>query len=133
MSRRGRGERGSGLVAGIVTLFSMTFLGLVWLARDVDRGISNRSTAHSVAFQAARSGAQVAFATPLRQGAEPTIDVAGAITAGTVTANRLLERYDVTGTTQISVDAATVTAVVVITDRGVTVTGQATVESRRTP
>ncbi len=133
MSRRGRGERGSGLVAGIVILFSMTFLGLVWLARDVDRGISNRSTAHSVAFQAARSGAQVAFATPLRQGAEPTIDVAGAITAGTVTANRLLERYDVTGTTQISVDAATVTAVVVITDRGVTVTGQATVESRRTP
>jgi Tfp pilus assembly protein PilX len=133
VSRRGRGERGSGLVAGIVILFSMTFLGLVWLARDVDRGISNRSTAHSVAFQAARSGAQVAFATPLRQGAEPTIDVAGAITAGTVTANRLLERYDVTGTTQISVDAATVTAVVVITDRGVTVTGQATVESRRTP
>ncbi len=133
MSRRGRGERGSGLVAGIVILFSMTFLGLVWLARDVDRGISNRSTAHSVAFQAARSGAQVAFATPLRQGAEPTIDVAGAITAGTVTANRLLKRYDVTGTTQISVDAATVTAVVVITDRGVTVTGQATVESRRTP
>ena len=133
MSRRGRGERGSGLVAGIVILFSMTFLGLVWLARDVDQGISNRSTAHSVAFQAARSGAQVAFATPLRQGAEPTIDVAGAITAGTVTANRLLKRYDVTGTTQISVDAATVTAVVVITDRGVTVTGQATVESRRTP
>jgi|TARA_R110002110_G_scaffold147095_4_gene337126 Tfp pilus assembly protein PilX len=133
VSRRGRGERGSGLVAGIVILFSMTFLGLVWLARDVDRGISNRSTAHSVAFQAARSGAQVAFATPLRQGAEPTIDVAGAVAAGTDTANRLLERYDVTGTTQISVDAATVTAIVVIIDRGVTVTGQATVESRRAP
>ncbi|MFT4865387.1 MAG: Tfp pilus assembly protein PilX [Ilumatobacter sp.] len=133
MSRRGRGERGSGLVAGIVILFSMTFLGLVWLARDVDRGISNRSTANSVAFQAARSGAQVAFATPLRQGAEPTIDVSGAIAAGTDTANRLLERYDVTGATQISVDAATVTAIVVITDRGVTVTGQATVESQRAP
>jgi hypothetical protein len=75
----------------------------------------------------------VAFATPLRQGAEPTIDVSGAIAAGTDTANRLLERYDVTGATQISVDAATVTAIVVITDRGVTVTGQATVESQRAP
>jgi hypothetical protein len=39
----------------------------------------------------------------------------------------------VAGTTQISVDAATVTAIVVITDRGITVTGQATVESRRAP
>jgi Tfp pilus assembly protein PilX len=131
--RRGRGERGSGLVAGVVILFSLTFLGLVWLARDVDRGISNRSTANSVAFQAARSGAQVAFATPLRQGVEPTIDVAGAIAAGTDTATRLLERYDVSGTTQISVDAATVTAIVVITDRGVTVTGRAAVESQRAP
>ena len=133
MIRRGRGERGSGLVVGVVILFSLTFLGLVWLARDVDRGISNRSTANSVAFQAARSGAQAAFATPLRQGAEPTIDVAGAIAAGTDTATRLLERYDVSGTTQISVATATVTAIVVITDRGVTVTGQATVESRRAP
>lgn len=133
MNRRGRGERGSGLVAGIVILFSLTFLGLVWLARDVDRGISNRSTANSVAFQAARSGAQVAFATPLRQGAEPTVDVAGAIGAGTATAARLLERYELSGTIQISVDVATVTAIVVITDRGVTVTGQATVESVRAP
>ena len=133
MIRRGHGEHGSGLVAGIVILFSMTFLGLVWLARDVDRGISNRSIANSVAFQAARSGAQVAFATPLRQGVEPTIDTAGAIAAGTDTAARLLERYDVSGTTQISVDVATVTAIIVITDRGVTVTGQATVESRRAP
>lgn len=133
MIRRGHGEHGSGLVAGIVILFSMTFLGLVWLARDVDRGISNRSIANSVAFQAARSGAQVAFATPLRQGVEPTINAAGAIAAGTDTAARLLERYDVSGTTQISVDVATVTAIIVITDRGVTVTGQATVESRRAP
>jgi Tfp pilus assembly protein PilX len=131
--RRGHGERGSGLVAGIVILFSLTFLGLVWLAGDVDRGISNRSTANSVAFQAARSGAQVAFASPLRQGTEPIVDVAGAIAAGTSTATRLLERYDVSGTTAISVDAATVTAIVVITDRGVMVTGQATVESRRAP
>jgi hypothetical protein len=69
----------------------------------------------------------------LRQGSEPTVDVSGAIAAGTNTATRLLKRYDVSGTTQISVDAATVTAIVVITDRGVTVTGQATVESRRAP
>ena len=51
---RGRGENGSGLVAGIALIFAFTFLGLVWLARDVDRGVSNRSAAQSIAIQTAR-------------------------------------------------------------------------------
>ena len=66
--RRCDDERGSGLVVGIVMIFAFTFLGLVWLARDVDRGVSNRSAAQSIAFQAARSGAQSAAATELRSG-----------------------------------------------------------------
>ena len=53
--RRGRDDRGSGLVTGIVLIFAFTFLGLVWLARDVDRGVSNRSAAQSIAFQSARA------------------------------------------------------------------------------
>ena len=66
--RRIRGELGAGLVAGIALIFAFTFLGLVWLARDVDRGVSNRSAAQSIAFQAARSGAQSAAAAELRSG-----------------------------------------------------------------
>ncbi len=131
--RRGSGDRGSGLVAGIAFIFAFTFLGLVWLARDVDRGVSNRSTAGSVAFQSARSGAQVAFPESLRSGGDPTIDVAGARVAGTATAARLFTEYDVTGTVVISVTTDEVTAVVTITDRGVTVTGRAVVQSQRAP
>ena len=68
--KRLRGERGSGLVAGIVLIFAFTFLGMVWLARDVDRGVSNRSAAQSIAFQAARSGAQSASIADLRNNAD---------------------------------------------------------------
>ena len=42
-------ERGSGLVAGLALIFAFTFLGLVWLARDVDRSVSNRTAAQSIA------------------------------------------------------------------------------------
>ncbi len=130
---RCRSERGSGLVAGIAFIFAFTFLGLVWLARDVDRGVSNRSTASSVAFQAARSSAQVAFPESLRAGVAPTIDVAGAQAAGAATATRLFAAYGVVGTVSVAVEADQVTAVVTITDRGVTVTGRAVVESARAP
>jgi hypothetical protein len=131
--RRGSGDRGSGLVAGVALIFAFTFLGLVWLARDVDRGVSNRSTAGSVAFQSARSGAQAAFTESLRSGRDPTIDAAGARVAGTATATRLFTEYDVTGTVVISVNTDEVTAVVTITDRGITVTGRAVVQSQRAP
>lgn len=131
--RRGIDERGSGLVAGIAFIFALTFVGLVWLARDVDRGVSNRSTAGSVAFQSARSGAQVAFPASLRSGAEPVIDAAGAQVAGAQTAARLFSEYNVAGTVSISVSADRVTAVVSITERGVTVTGRAVVQSQRAP
>ncbi len=131
--RRGSDDRGSGLVAGIAFIFAFTFLGLVWLARDVDRGVSNRSTAGSVAFQSARSGAQAAFPESLRRAGEPTIDAAGARVAGAETAARLFTEYGVTGTVTIAVTTNEVTAVVTITDRGVTVTGRAVVQSQRAP
>ena len=63
------------MVAGIALIFAFTFLGLVWLARDVDRGVSNRSAAQSIAFQAARSGAQATSISGLRgPDAVPTVD-----------------------------------------------------------
>jgi hypothetical protein len=46
------------MATSLVLLFTFTAGGVVWLARDVDRAISNRAAAQSIAFQAARSGAQ---------------------------------------------------------------------------
>ena len=131
--RRFRSERGSGLVVGIVLIFAFTFLGLVWLARDVDRGVSNRSTAGSIAFQAARSGAQSAFAPDLRLGHEPSVDPAAGTSAAIATAHRLFASYGVAGTISVVVEHDTVSTVVTITDAGRTVTGSATVEATRAP
>ena len=51
-SRRGRGERGTALVTALVLLFAFTAGGVIWLSRDVNRRVSNRSAAQSIAFQA---------------------------------------------------------------------------------
>lgn len=131
--RRGRGERGTGLVAGIALIFAFTFLGLVWLARDVDRGVSNRSAAQSIAFQAARSGAQSAAAAELRSGVA-VIDPAAAARAATATAGVLFESYGVEGSiTSIDVAADSVSVTVTIVDDGRTVTGAGTVRAERAP
>lgn len=130
---RVRGDRGSGLVAGIALIFAFTFLGLVWLARDVDRGVSNRSAAQSIAFQAARSGAQSASATDLRSGVG-VIDPAAARRAATSTASALFASYGVDGTvTSVDVAADSVSVSVAITDDGRTVTGAGTVRAERAP
>ncbi len=133
-SARGRGERGSGLVAGIAILFGLTFLGLVWLARDVDRAVSNRTAAQSIAFQAARSGAQEAAPDDLRAGGGGRVDPVAARAAAARTAGELFAGYDVDGTVRtITVAAAAVTVVVEITDGGRTVTGNSTVRAERAP
>ena len=131
--RRGRGEQGAGLVAGIAVIFAFTFLGLVWLARDVDRGVSNRSAAQSIAFQAARSGAQSAAVTDLRSGSI-LIDPAAATSAAAATAAALFASYGVDGSVT-SVEAATdsVSVTVSIVDDGRTVTGAGTVRAERAP
>ena len=133
-AERLRGDRGSGFVAGIALIFAFTFLGLVWLARDVDRGVSNRSTAQSIAFQAARSGAQVAQVPGLRSGEGLTVDEQAAQAAARVTANALFASYGVSGAiTSITVQADAVTVSLTITDAGKTVTGVGTVRSERAP
>ena len=131
--RRFHSERGSGLVVGIVLIFAFTFLGLVWLARDVDRGVSNRSAAQSIAFQAARSGAQAAAITDLRSGVA-VIDAAAASRAATSTAGALFSSYGVEGAvTSIEVVADSVSVSVTITDDGLVVTGSGTVRAERAP
>lgn len=129
------GERGAGLVAGLALIFAFTFLGLVWLARDVDRGVSNRSAAQSIAFQAARSGAQAASITSLRNGVESTaIDDLEARRQAMHTADAMFSSYGVDGSiTSITVDGDRVTVTLVITDDGRTVTGSGTVRAERAP
>ncbi len=129
-------ERGSGLVAGIAIMFAFTFLGLVWLARDVDRGISNQSAATSIAFQAARSGAQAARVDEVRGGAIETIDEAAARSAATAAAAQLFSSYGVAGSVAaIDVDlaASKVTVTVNIADGRTTVIGVGAAEAVGVP
>jgi len=130
-----QGDHGAGLVAGIALIFAFTFLGLVWLARDVDRGVSNRSAAQSIAFQAARSGAQAASITSLRSGVETTaIDESQARQQATRTAATLFDSYGVAGSiTSIVVDGDRVSVTLVITDDSQVVTGSGTVRAERAP
>jgi hypothetical protein len=116
--RRFRGERGTALVAALVLLFAFTAGAVIWLARDVDRRVSNRSAAQSIAFQAARSGAQQVQVASLRGGqVDVVIDGASAREQAQRIANRLFDEYDVDGSVvRISVAEATVTVEVLISD-----------------
>jgi Tfp pilus assembly protein PilX len=129
-----RGDEGAGLVAGFVLLFAFTFLGLVWLARDVDRSVSNRSAAQSIAFQAARSGAQAADVSTLRGALTPALDEDAARRAAAATATTLFTSYGLTGSiTEVQIEADRVTVSVAVTDAGRTVTGTGTVRAERAP
>ena len=134
LHRRGRCDDGAGLVAAFVILFAFTFLGLVWLARDVDRSVSNRSAAQSIAFQAARSGAQAADVSALRGEPSPTLDAGAARRAAASTAATLFTSYGLSGSvTDLRVEADRVTVSVAVTDAGRTVTGTGTVRAERAP
>lgn len=123
------------MVAGIVLMFAFTFSGLVWLARDVDRGVSNRSAAQSIAFQAARSGAQATSIGEVRGGTDiATIDVAEARNRAATTAASLFASYGVAGrVTAIAVDVDSVSVSVEIVDDGLVVTGAGIVRAERAP
>lgn len=135
-AKRGRGDDGSGMVAGITLMFAFTFLGLVWLARDVDRGVSNQTAAQSIAFQSARSGAQAAHVDRVRSGAFTALDPDAARAAARASAERLFASYDVAGTvTAIAVDIeiGKVSVTVQIVDGSKIVTGTGTVRAERAP
>lgn len=130
--RRLTTDRGSGLVAGVALMFAFTFLGLIWMAGTVDRGISNQTAATSIAFQAARSGAQAALIDEVRAGNTEKLDAPAARAAATSTANALLSSYGVTGSIDsilIDDDTSTVTVTISIIDGSTTVTGSGAAEA----
>lgn len=135
MTARLRDERGSGLVAGIAFVFGFTFLGLVWLAGTVDRGVSNQSAATSIAFQAARAGAQVALPDQLRSGDLESLDVPGAQSAANEAAVRLFTSYGFgdRATAVATVEGTTVIVTVTIVDGSKTVTGRGAAEAVEVP
>lgn len=116
--RRGRGERGAAVVAALVLLFAFTAGGVIWLSRDVNRVVSNRSAAQSIAFQSARAGAQQVAVGSLRGGAssEVVIDEPRAREAVGAAAERFFDSYDVTGSWSMTIDGDTVTVTVTIED-----------------
>ncbi len=107
------------MVTALVLLFAFTAGGVIWLARDVNRRITNRSAAQSIAFQAARSGAQQVQVSSLRAGGPVTlvVDVPNAREQALRVADRLFGEFDVDGSVLlISVVDATVTVEVEIKD-----------------
>lgn len=117
-TRRGRGERGSAVVAALVLLFAFTAGGVIWLSRDVNRVVSNRSAAQSIAFQSARAGAQQVEVGSLRGdvSSEVVIDEVRAREAVGAAADRFFDSYGVNGSWSMAVDGDTVTVTVTIDD-----------------
>lgn len=96
IGRRLRGERGTAFVAALVVMFTVTGMAAVWLARDVNQRVSDRSALQSVAFQAARAGAQQLEVGELRDAgaAVVVIDPSAARSAARTVALRLAASYD---------------------------------------
>ena len=134
--RRGRGQRGSGMVTALVLMFTFTAGGVIWLSRDVNRRVSNQSAAQSIAFQAARTGAQQISLGSLRDGGsdEIVIDEARAVEQAGAVAQRLFIEYDVDGQVDsVSVNGEVVTVTVTILDPAGDVTGVGAAEPEAGP
>jgi Tfp pilus assembly protein PilX len=134
--RRCRGTRGAGMVTGLVLMFAFTAGGVIWLARDVDRSISHRSSAQSIAFQAARSGAQEIdlFAVRLGEVAAVPLDVGAAQRAAAQTAAELFAAYQLDGVVRsIVVEGDRVAVEVAVRDAGRVVTGAGAARSQSGP
>ena len=89
------------------------------MSRDVNRRVRNRSAGQSIAFQAARSGAQQVEVRTLRDGGDVmvVIDEPAANEQARRVADRLFVEYDVDGSVQrVSIDGVTVTVEVKISD-----------------
>ncbi|HWM21392.1 MAG TPA: hypothetical protein VNO51_16985 [Ilumatobacteraceae bacterium] len=133
---RGRGDRGSAMVTGVVLMFAFTAGAIIWLARDVDRAVSERASAQSIAFQAARSGAQQVDIEALRRGPSVpiTIDPALARSAVESTVARLLDAYGLDGmVTTIGVAGDRVTVSLEVETAGRTVTGTGSARAQAAP
>lgn len=131
--RRCRGRAGSATVAALVLLFAFTSAGIVWLSRDVNRVVTHRSAAQSIAFQAARAGAQRVDVGSLRDGAAGVIVSGAAVESGRRHADTLMDAYGVRGEAEVRVDGDAVTVTVTIDDPSGAQSATATVEARTGP
>jgi hypothetical protein len=121
-----RDDRGSAMVTAVVLMLALTGGAILWLTRDHDRAVSAAAQADSVAFQAARAGAQAVAPASLRT-SSPVLDPAAAAARATSTAAALLASNGTTGHV-VSVDVAgdRITVIVAITEAGRTVAGRGT-------
>lgn len=127
-------DRGSATVTALVLMFAFTAGAVIWLAGDVNTRVSNRSAAQSVAFQAARAGAQQVAIGDLRAGGDVVVDAVGADREARRAAGRLLDSYGLTGSVQaVHVDGPTVTVELLIHGSAGDVTGVASAEARGEP
>ena len=124
------------MVTGIVLMFAFTAGAIIWLARDVDRAVSDRASAQSIAFQAARSGAQQVDIAALRQmpGGPIAVDPERARSAARSAAARLFAAYELDGRI-IAVDVVgdRVTVSLEIDAVGRTVTGAGSARAQGSP
>ena len=96
MSRgRRRRDRGSATVLMITLCFTFLAGSLVWLSRTVDQSLDDRTNAASIAFQAARAGAQAIDPTALRAGQVIVDPVAARMVVAETTARLLAVNGDV--------------------------------------
>lgn len=132
---RGRGDRGSSMVTGVVLMFAFTAGAIIWLARDVDRAVSDRASAQSIAFQAARSGAQQVDIDVLRRPAGAiAIDPGLAGSAAEGVAARLFDAYDLDGRiTDIDIVGDRITVTLEVESAGRTVTGTGSARAQGAP
>ena len=134
--RRSDRDRGAATVTAIVLMFSFSAVAVVWLARDVDRSLSNRSSANAIAFQSARAGAQHVDVSRVRAGHGASVPVDGerAVVAARRTAHRLFDSYDVDGTVvSVIVRNDEVTVTVEVRDPAGTVSGTGTARAVERP
>lgn len=133
---RARGDRGSSMVTGVVLMFAFTAGGIIWMARDVDRAVSDRASAQSIAFQAARSGAQQVDVSALRQMRDGpiAIDPDLARPAAEAAAARLFEAYDLDGRiTSIDVVGDRVIVALEVETAGRVVSGSGSARAQGSP
>jgi hypothetical protein len=123
------------MVTGVVLMFAFTAGAIIWLARDVDRAVSDRASAQSIAFQAARSGAQQIDVDVLRRpDGAIAIDPDLARPAAEDAAARLLVAYDLDGRiTAVDVVGDRITVTLEVETAGRTVTGTGSARAQGAP
>ena len=133
---RGRGERGTAIITASVLLFTLTAGGILYLSRDVNRVVTNRSAAQSIAFQSARAGAQQVDVDALRNGGgeRVEIDERAAETESARIGRLLLDAYGLEGSVSPpEIDGDTVTISVTVIDRYGSQSATASVQAQTGP